>query len=240
MDKNIIYLTADEQRAIRIFAKGQSSREIQRQCVLPLSGMAFFTIELRRKTGIQNLRLASECQSYLERYAQALDNLATNPLSNMEVHLLRAFAGGMGLAELAYTTETPPTDFLERLNTLLTRCGIFTQDQRTQKIQAKIHMAAYHTPDVSLSISASDWLVLRTWCETGSCDEAAAALGWKYDQRYIRLTAQDACKMLGLSSQGKNAQLFLMRLYFAHVDLQAAQTPDAPLLGVDPMADPAF
>src|SRR5689334_11098476 len=116
-----IYLNPNEDKALRLLAEGRSHYVIRDQCVIPLAGMAIFTQNIRRKTGIQDTRYPRECRLYVERVDSALANRALTP---EEVHVLEMYSDNQTVEGIAYRNQKPEPDMEKEIAALLQRIGI--------------------------------------------------------------------------------------------------------------------
>lgn len=224
MDKKIIYLTKDEDNAIKLLAKGASPSIIQRNCILPASGMGFFTAELRRKTGIIDTRNPRQCREYLENYRKAMEGEGLTPT---QLKAARFQQDRETYGAIAARLGIPQAEVSLLIEDACTSAGIFSHDVRARKAQWRIYLALFH-PIAERPISDQKMTMLRLLAEGMSYYDIAEKMSWPLE--YLKLVSRQVCAYLGLTAKGKNAQRRLIVAYLEHKDTETA----------DMMNDPAF
>src|SRR5688572_11284574 len=160
----IIYLSEDEEKALRLLAEQASAYTIRDQCKLPLSGLAIFTSEIRRKTGIRDTKNPNECRSYIRQYEAAM--AAARPTDD-EIWLLRHYSEKDTIEGLTYQwntqhmEQTPITEtvMLSMIEQAFEHIGIFTKDDRARRMQFRYYLAAYRPQ--KLPDTGHQWEFLR-------------------------------------------------------------------------------
>lgn len=222
MQTPIIYLTPEEEKALRLYALGCSSRSVVEQCDIGLSGLAVFTQNIRKKTGIADHKERKQCEHYIERYERAM----ANPVLRADQLLaLQMLANGDTMEGMAYRLgEITIGETTAILDSACEAAGIFTHDPTQRRLQARLFLAAFHTPLTTLWGHSEQ--ILRQMAEGKSFGDIAEQMS--NPVAYVKSKAFEACKRLGFCTRGRNAQRNLLRAYFA---LRARQmvTMDDPM-----------
>lgn len=224
MEKSHIYLTPDEYKVLTLLSQGVKSSLIQKQCTIPVSGLGFFTAQIRQKTGIFDTRSVRECRDYLADYSRAM---AGERHTDEQIQALRLYAKGMGLSGIANTLQLEPATLELLLTEARKRAGIFASDEKYRRIQVRIFLAANH-PLPGKEFRSVQLKAMQMLADGMSYGEISKSLGQL--ESYIRLTVREACARLGLNARGRNVQRQLLRAYLT---AQSAKTEDL-------MADPCF
>lgn len=220
MPTPIIYLTAEEEKALRLLALGCGSRSIIEQCDVGLSGIAIFTQKIRRKTGIADHKEKKQCEAYLERYERAMVNPV---LSDNQLRALRMLTNGDTMEATAYRLEVSTiAEATAILDSALEAAGIFTHDPTQRKLQARLFLAAFYSHPITMS--KVERQILKQMAEGKHFLEIAEQIGDPV--KYVKERAASACRMLGFSTQGRNTQRNLLRAYFAQHDRQMVTMED--------------
>jgi hypothetical protein len=224
-----LYLTANEEKAVKLLADGRSSGFILEQCEIPVSGLGTFTAELRRKTGIEDTRSPSDCKSYLNRYAKAFE--VPPKLSREQEEATRIILKGNSMTAVAYRVGGAFESAVTLIDSIFSTAGIFSKDPRTQRAQLRLFMAVFHLrKNICEDIGPKAWEILR-----------ASARGEHYTDLALKhhLTEEQVCTMahnglmmLGFVTRGRGTKENLLRAYMEYLDEQIAQE------AVDPMNDP--
>lgn len=227
--KRIIYLSEEEEKALRLLAQGFNSYVIHEKCKLPMAGMGIFTQEIRRKTGIRDTKYARECFLYIKRFEEAMDN---PPLTPDDLRLLRFYRDDYTLDAMASEWKTTPVEITARIESLFTHMGIFTKDERARRLQLRIYLIAFHAP--AQPETPFHWNLLRMLARGLSFAEIAHELGER--KEYIQFKTREICTKLGLLAKGRDVQRKLIRAFLATHSEPQSPTQDV----ADPLNDPMF
>lgn len=212
---HILYLTKDENIALTLLSQGVKSHAIQRQCVVPLSGMGFFTAEIRNKTGIRDTRNPRECQKYLRDFAESME--LTRP-SILQVNIMRMLLERNTHEGIAHKLEIIAEQIPQLIADFNKRAGIFTEDPKCRRAQWRLYLAAFH-PECTNPLTPMPedrWSILRLLADGLPYSQIADDL--KMAVTSVRLLAREACSRLGLSARGRNTQRQLIRAYLTNLD----------------------
>jgi hypothetical protein len=222
----IIYLSEDEEKALRLLTEQASAYTIRDRCKLPLSGLAIFTSEIRRKTGIRDTKNPKECQSYIRQYEAAM--AAARPTED-EIWLLRHFCDKDTIEGITYQwnalhlEQTPFTEDAIRsaIEQAFEHIGIFSKDERARRMQFRYYLAAYRPQ--KLPDTGHQWEFLRHTAAGLTVKQIADLMNEPLD--YVQAKIEDACIRVGLKAKGRDVQRNLIRV-FLHLN--------------DPLNDPMF
>ena len=201
-----IYLSPNEDKALRLLAEGRSHYVLRDQCVIPLAGMAVFTQNIRRKTGIHDTRYPRECRLYVEKVDNALANHSLTP---EELRILEMYANGETSEGIGNRHGKTEWDMEKEIAALLQRIGIFAKDPRICRFQARIFLVSFHKPN--RPHTPQGWQVLRLIAEGRTALEIADEL--KTPVEYARFKVKETCALLGLTARGRDVQRNLVRAY---------------------------
>jgi len=224
-----LYLTSNEEKAIRLLADGRSSAILLEECEIPISGLGVFTYELRRKTGIENTRRPSDCQYYLKQYAKAFEN--PPQLSVEQKDAARLLMGGATIKTIATRISRSLEQGVAIMDSTLVTAGIFSKDLRTQRSQLRLFMAVFYLrKNVCEDIGPLTWDILRAVARGEHYTNIA--LKHSMSEEYTRSAAHAGLTKLGFVTRGRGTQEGLLRGYMEYLDAQAAEAAQ------DPMNDP--
>lgn len=224
MQPHIYYLDQDENKALSLIYQGFSSRHITTHCPMPLFGFHTFCAEIRRKTGIQNIRSIPELKAFYAKYSAALPNIHTDP---DQTRALRKFVECKYLTGTAYALQMAEDAAQALIDQACRTAAIFTRDERAKRAQARLYLALFK-PNFAPLLPTEE-RILRLKAEGLSLLSIMAAMGASSPLAFIKGKAKDACQRLGFDVPGRNAQATLLRTYFAYLDAQRENTMDDPM-----------
>lgn len=226
----IIYLSDNEEKALRLLAEAKTGPQIKAQCDIPLAGMGVFTSEIRRKTGIRDTRFALECRRYIERYEATIGQ----PVSLDQIRILRDILKGETFEGIAYRMQLEKSVVWKLYDQACESAAIFTRDEKARRVQMRLYLATFHTLPLegSNALSSKETLFLKMFAD--GLPYAQIADETKERPEFVQWKIKGICSRLGLTARGRDTQRRLARAFLAY----GAQTP-APALPVT-MDDPAF
>lgn len=237
-----IYLTSNEEKALRSLASNGDYSKLKNACEIPQYGIHLFLAQIRRKTGIRDTKDTNECRAYLERYEATIANPAP---TEEQLALLRHYAAGDSYTSIAFwmtktrALETPlaATDIPKMVDAACEAIGIFTRDDQARRVQIRAYTVCFLTPTAH-RITPLEEKIVREWINGKEPIQIADELGERGD--YVKYKLKRACKDLGIAAKGRGVQRSLARALFAQLDAQPKAPADEPALAPDPMDDPAF
>lgn len=231
MSKNI-YLTEAENEALVLLSKGFNTSQVYQKCDVPPSGMSFFLAEIRRKTGIQDIKYPKECRQYQEKYEQAFANFSS--ISKENLHFMERILEGETPEALAYREKTTEPHVLMRAESLYRAMGIFSTESRARAFQIRLFLAVHNPKNLVIGLSDYDLRHIQLFGEGLSYPEIAAKIMEEqgYESPRTRMTVKVGCMMLNLTMRGRNTQRLLVSAYFRALDILKNNVPT--------MDDPAF
>lgn len=221
-----LYLSANETKALHLFSEGKSSQFVENECVIPLSGMGFFTAEIRRKTGISSLLNHKAVGIYTQRH---LDAIRSPGLSRDQEQLTRLWLGDNSPDAIAKRMQKPVWELPSLYDKTLKRAGIFSRDDRAIRFQLRLYLACFHLHNPPPT--GTKLRLLKMYAEGKTILEMVDITGER--ELFIRVTLQDAYNALGLQSKGRGA---VQQLACAWVRAQETLKEITPVT----MDDPAF
>lgn len=236
MNKPHIYLTPDEEKALRILADSRPHFVLKEANVIPTYGLSIFLSNLRRKTGIRDTKNSKEIRAYFSKYEEAM---AYPGFSPEELDAVRKIIDeGAPFEEAAIALGRTVEQIEAALQSACATAGIFSRDEKTQRLQLKTYLALFN-PVGNQSLSEQELQLLRLYSE----DVDYAIIAYKVNQRtpWVTEKIRDLCLKLGLNSRGRGTQRQLVRAWLAHkaaTSAAPAQEPSAPEDAEDPMNDP--
>lgn len=221
MKNRIIYLTPNEEKAVRLMAQGLSSREINNQCEIPLAGYAAFTLNIRRKTGIHDHHDKRVCQGYLDAYVEAMEKQAITP---QQVEALRRYLRKETLEGIGYQMGRIGVKEVENLiDAACSAAGILTDDPRAQRMQIQVYLATFHSTN-GKEVTPMELDILRHMAAGGSPAGFAQDRGER--ERYCLMLARSVCFRLGFNARGRGVQRGMIQDYLARIDSQQITMDD--------------
>lgn len=223
-----LYLTDNEEKALRMMAEAKHHTAIRKECEIPHSGFHAFTYSIRRKTGIRDHKDDQECRDYLRRYAEAMAN---RPIADVHVRVLRRVLARETFAGIGYQEgKVSESSAFEMFQAACHAAGIFTTDKRALRVQIRIYLATFH-PTNGMPLSPIEEDMLRKLAFEGMTPaQYAREYRFNENERHYVLKARDACERLGFNVQGNGTQRQMLKDYFLRMDARPAPvTMDDPM-----------
>lgn len=235
-----LYLTENEQKALRILANRGDHIAVRNECVIPLSGMGFFTSEIRRKTGIRDTLDSEECRAYLERYENALTYQRWDPLDNRLVSLFlqkntfTAIASRLKAEGVVHL----PGDIGRDLDLACEKAGIFTRDEKARRVQLKIYLTAFYLTKKPEKLSPHNRKAMELFASGMTIRQIAFCMQVEY--AYAQYLVQSTCKEVGIVARGRGLQQKLARVFLASKNAPEELPSEEAEITPVTMDDPAF
>lgn len=202
--KKSIYLNETENLAIQMLAEGKRLKDIREKTEVPVTRFPFFLAELRRKTGISDIQNIEECTSFLKEVPDFTKEVI---LSEQESRLLKALIEGKSLAYEANILHISHEDAKRSLSNALKKCGIFSKEARTQRVQTRFFFAIHGIPHSKLApLSPEHWNVLRILANGGRLEEVQNSFVPRKSAKYAKEYIREACERIGANSAGRGTR----------------------------------
>lgn len=235
-----LYLTDNEQTALQILANGGDHIAVRNECVIPLSGMGFFTSEIRRKTGIRDTLDSAECRAYLERYESAITSHVWDPLDK---RIATLFLQKQSFASIEYRLDVEGANLVkgvipQAMDILCEKAGIFTRDEKARRVQLKTYLAAFHLSKNFSDLSPTRRKALDLFASGMTFRQIAFCMNIEY--AYAEFLIKSTCKEVGIVARGRGIQQKLVRVFRASANIPDAPFADDEEIAPVTMEDPSF
>lgn len=216
----IIYLTPNEESALRLYARGKASiLDLQQNCLIPAAGLQSLRNDLKRKTGIEDLHDKDEVREYIVKHETTLRLHALGP---QQIDFAQKYVESRNVAHLAHMLSIYPDEVPEPLEQLLKLIGIFSKDEATRKLHTRVYLIYYHPKIEPISITHTQ--LLRAYACGATFEEIG--LSTKTPLKYVKLAIRKECSRFGLTARGRDVQRWLVAAYLDRVfDLQEPPRP---------------
>lgn len=231
MKTKILYLSKEQNDILTTLYAGFTAQYIREINQTPINGWFAFTAEIRRKTGIENLKNRNEVRQYLERYAAAISG--PGPTQD-QTYLMRHFTRKHPIEDTAKMLSLSIEEAEQQFLLGLKAAGIFATEVRARRAQCRLYLACFRpngTPP-----NAQEMEILREMA-TGASFEALAKRWIDTTTEAVIRKARELCIRLGFDTTGRNAQRHLIREYveFKHWNIQPPVLPPEIVTMDDPM-----
>ncbi len=232
----IIYLSENEEKALRLLAAGYSIREVYDNCKVPLSGMSVFTAQIRRKTGIEHTRHPQECREYIARVEAALRGHGPDEI---ELRVLSHIAEGDTFIAIANRLQIARERVWALYDSGCAAAGIFTRDDRARKTQLRLYLSVSKIDTLRgmTAVTGHELQFLRAFASGQTYAQIAESEGQPLE--YVQYKAKGVLLRLGLTARGRDAQRNLVRAFLVAYDAKTQSGELEPPQSVS-MDDPAF
>lgn len=208
--KKSIYLNDEETTALEMLAKGKRYKEICEHLNFPHKPAHLlqpFLINLRRKTGIYDLRNMEEVADFLAKTEQ-IDPEIT--LSDAQFTLLDMVMSEYPLSLQPQKLNIPEEKLPFFTVSTLHSIGIFSKNFREIRMQVRIFLAIRGNPALKRAeLSDTHWKIFRLIASNEQLDAHFPRL----QAKQIEALTRDACQRAGISCPGRGARNKLIKLY---------------------------
>lgn len=230
------YLTPVEAKAVKLLSEGQNYRIVGRVCSIEPQKLPAFLALLRKKTGIPDSKEPQYSLHFLRKYA--LSQAEPPPAD-----ALKTLRRVLGIAETPHTFEalgykrgTNVHEAIAAYKAALHTIGIFSTDERVQRVQARVYFATQAPPvDASATrpFTPKRIKALELYAAGASFQAIADELP-VLKPEYAKAIVKEGCEALGVKARGRGVQRRLVGVALER--MKRENTPKEP----PTMADPAF